>query len=55
MISIATGNAMLEEEGDALVVGVFADLSWAGGSGALVCELGDGVHGDLERTRVPGR
>lgn len=55
MIAIATGNAMLEEEGDALVVGVFADLTWAGGAEEIVSQLGDWLDGELDAQKFTGK
>ncbi|VAW01269.1 hypothetical protein MNBD_ACTINO02-852, partial [hydrothermal vent metagenome] len=32
MITVSSGNALLEESGDALVVPVFSDLAWGPGA-----------------------
>ncbi len=55
MITVSSGNALLEESGDALVVPVFSDLAWGPGASDIAEQLGDWLEDELAAQKFSGK
>ncbi|GBE25400.1 MAG TPA: leucyl aminopeptidase [Actinobacteria bacterium] len=55
MITVSSGEALLDESGDAFVVPVFADLTWGPGTAEIAEQLGDWLEGELAAQKFTGK